>query len=308
MNAAAGPSRCRACVAIHALADFTGDGPPGIAFAGPVAHNDASLTVNEFTPMFIFRSSKTYPYSQASPAGILPADFNGDGKADLTVSLDNYNGVGSVLIYLNNGDGTFANPVSYSAGYNPGGMVTPDINHDGILDLVVTAPNGGTDAATGVSILLGKGDGTFISGGIFFAGTYPVSVTIADFNGDGNPDLTVTSLDNTVSVLLGTGNGSFTPGPSFATGNSPPYIAAGDFNGDGKLDLAITDTQDQTVSVFRGDGKGNFQLHSMYVVSYYSNSLIVTDFNGDGKLDIIQGLGDARGFGPIRRVGMWIFF
>jgi FG-GAP-like repeat len=243
MNTAAGPSGVGRASQFIALADFTGDGSPDMAFAGPVAHNDASLTVNEFTPMFVFRRSTTYPFSQASSAGVLAADFNGDGKPDLAVSLDNSNGAGSVQVYLNNGDGTFANPVSYSAGYSPGGMATLDINHDGIPDLVVTTSNGGTGAATGVYIFLGKGDGTFVSGGIFFAGTYPVSVTIADFNGDGNPDLAVTSLDNTVNILLGTGNGSFTAGPSFATGNSPQYIAAGDFNGDGNLDLAITNTQ-----------------------------------------------------------------
>ena len=297
MSGAAGPAGVGRASQFMALADFTGDGSPGIAFAGPVAHNDGSLTVNEFTPAFLLRSTKTYSYSQANPAGVLAADFNGDGKADLAVSLDTYNGAGAVLIYINNGDGTFANAVSYNAGYNPGGMAALDINHDGILDLVVTSSSAGTGTAAGVYIFLGKGDGTFTSGGLFAAGTYPESVTIADFNGDGNPDLAVTSADNTVNLLLGTGNGSFKAGATFSTGNSPQYLAAGDFNGDGELDLVVTNTQDQTISIYLGDGKGNFQLYSNYVVSFYSNSLIIADFNGDGKLDIIQGLGDARGFG-----------
>ncbi|HUB81502.1 MAG TPA: FG-GAP-like repeat-containing protein [Bryobacteraceae bacterium] len=297
MNTPAAPSGVGPASQFLALADFTGDGSPGIALAGPVGHNDSSLTVDEFSPMFLYRTAITRPFPNASSAGVIAADVNRDGKADLVVAIDQNSGPGMVQVYLNNGDGTFAAPVNYAAGVYPDGMATLDLNHDGFLDLVVASGGGSTGPGSGVYVFLGKGDGTFTAAGNFPAGSSPASVTIADFNGDGNPDLAVTSLDKTVHILLGAGNGTFTAGASFATGNSPLYVAAGDFNQDGNLDLAVTNTNDQTVSVFLGDGKGSFQAGATYIASNFPNSLIVTDFNGDGKLDIIQGLGDARGFG-----------
>jgi uncharacterized protein (TIGR03437 family) len=297
MNTAAGPAGVGRASQFMALADFTGDGSPGIAFAGPVSRNDSSLTINEFSPSFLFRSAKSYSYPNGSSAGVLAADFNGDGKADLAVAVTNETTNGAILIYLNKGDGTFADAVSYQAGQEPNGMATLDINHDGITDLVVASSTAGSTPAGGVYVLLGKGDGTFGAAIGYSLGAYPLSVTIGDFNGDGTPDVAVTTFAKTVNILLGAGNGTFTAGGSVATGNYPQYVAAGDFNKDGKLDLAVTNSGDQTVSVYTGDGKGGFQIRATYLVSYQSNSLIVTDFNGDGNLDIIQGLGDARGFG-----------
>jgi len=72
------------------------------------------------------------------------------------------------------------------------------------------------------------------------SGSNPASVVVADFNGDGRPDLAVSdSQNNWVSILLGSANGSFVANGSYATGSSPTALVAADFNGDKKLDLAV---------------------------------------------------------------------
>ena len=72
-----------------------------------------------------------------------------------------------------------------------------------------------------VSILLGKGDGTFRVAREFGVGAYqdPYSVTVGDFNGDGHEDLAVAKIgDNTVSILIGKGDGSFESAREFGRG------------------------------------------------------------------------------------------
>nr|NCS41791.1 VCBS repeat-containing protein [Microcystis aeruginosa BS13-10] len=66
-------------------------------------------------------------------------------------------------------------------------------------------------------------------------GTYPYSVRLGDFNGDGKLDLaTANNVANNVSVLLGNGTGSFSTATNFSVGTFPRSVTLGDFNGDGK--------------------------------------------------------------------------
>src|SRR5947209_2185766 len=71
-------------------------------------------------------------------------------------------------------------------------------------------------------------------------GTAPGAVAVADFNGDGKPDLAVANLGSAnVSVLLGNGDSTFQAAQNSAVEELPVTVAVGDFNGDGKPDLAV---------------------------------------------------------------------
>jgi hypothetical protein len=158
----------------------------------------------------------------SSPIALAVADFNGDGKPDLAV-LDNTN-PGAVSILPGNGDGTFAAQVQYATtSSSPGAaavgaavaLAIADFNGDGKPDLaVVNSPpaTAGTTSAGSVSILMGKGDGTFQPYVAFAVGETPVAIVAADFSGDGNQDLAVVNQGNTaVSILPGNGDGTFQP-------------------------------------------------------------------------------------------------
>src|SRR5678815_3916067 len=62
---------------------------------------------------------------------------------------------------------------------------------------------------------------------------------VADFNGDGIPDLAATSAIG-VGVMLGNGDGTFRPGVNFPAGAQSQDLAAADFNGDSRIDLAVS--------------------------------------------------------------------
>src|SRR5439155_1321285 len=78
-------------------------------------------------------------------------------------------------------------------GLRPRSVAVGDFNGDGKPDLAVA--NLGFDRFSllsgNVSVVLGKGDGTFQAAVSYFAGSLPSSVAVGDFNGDGKPDLAV---------------------------------------------------------------------------------------------------------------------
>jgi hypothetical protein len=185
-------------------------------------------------------------------------DLNGDGHPDLVLNVLNSD---DLEVLLGNGDGTFRAPITINSGSNNsrvGDVAIGRLRGPGApLDLV-TANN---DFPGTVSVLLGKGDGTFQPAvrTTISDGASPTSVALADLNGDGRLDIVTTNQFDRmqhlpgIDVLLGNGDGTF-GGPRFiATDGIVSTLAAVDLNGDGALDV-VTTGQDFGVLLNRGDG------------------------------------------------------
>src|SRR5712664_721127 len=138
-------------------------------------------------------------------------------------------------------------------GLFPKAVEAADFNGDGNMDLVVA------NIRTTASVLLGRGDGTFLPDRDVAAGQYPSSVATGDLNGDGHPDLIFASSDS-VYVLLGNGDGTFRDKKGFRAGFDPFSVAVGDLNADGKLDVVAGDPYSRTVVVLLGNGDGTLGL------------------------------------------------
>ena len=260
-----------------ALGDINGDGIPDLAVANYYSTN-VSILIGHADGTFTPGTTVT---STGSGVAVALADFNGDGKLDLAV-CDRTSG--NVVIFSGNGNGTFTRIGSFTSGISLSGMAFADLNRDGKLDLVIT----GTSGTTGtIAVLLGNGNGSFHAPVLYVTGTNPYAVTVADFNGDGKPDLAVSNRgSNTVSILMGNGDGTFAAAANYVTAYSPEGLAVGDFNGDGKLDLAVVNDSSNNVSIFLGRGDGTFDSATSFATVYRPASVAVADFNGDGWVDL----------------------
>jgi uncharacterized repeat protein (TIGR01451 family) len=122
-------------------------------------------------------------------------------------------------------------------------------------------------------------------------GNGPQGIVVADFNGDGKPDLAVANTGSgNVSILLGNGDGTFQPAQNFDAGMaSPASLATGDFNRDGKLDLVVVQsgTGSLAVNLLFGNGNGTFQVWQPSGITATSGLLAVADWNSDQNSDLV---------------------
>jgi hypothetical protein len=247
---------------------------------------------------------------------MVTADFNHDGLPDLALVNTGSNPFGNtVSVMLGKKGGSFMPGKLFAVDQQPTGLAVTDFNHDGHLDLVVA--NFGNFPTNGdVSLLLGNGDGSFQSPRNFAAGDFPVSIAVADFNGDGNPDAVVANFGTTVgtpsiSMMLGDGKNKFGKSKTVATfpqNTQLSHITTGDLNGDGKADIAyINVLNDNRVSIQLGNGDGTFQPAQAVTIGNIFSTIFFTysvgDFNNDGIPDfaVEEGgtveilLGDGKG-------------
>jgi hypothetical protein len=261
--------------------------------------------------------------------GCCVGDFDNDGFDDLFVSY-----YGQPILYRNHGNGTFTD-VTVKAGLTQSktrwnsGCAFLDYDKDGYLDLFVanyidfdikTAPlpeaagcsYKGMQVACGPPGLDGgknilyhnNGDGSFTdvsekAGMWNTIGTYGLSVTVADLDNDGWPDVYVANDSTAATYYQNQKDGTFKDvaieaGIAYSPDGKPQAgmgVAVGDFNRDGLLDIVKTNFAGDTDSLYQNLGDGTFEDHTYLSgiginTRYLGWGVSFIDLDNDGWLDI----------------------
>lgn len=298
------PSAYSALTISPVSADFNGDGLQDVIFTGfdgtagiALSKGDGTLK----TPVFVIQPPTPFACDLYDAAA---GDINGDGKMDVVFAYSGDSPCGGsttpsgYLVALGNGDGTFKTPVFTP--YGKEGYTLALGNFHGKnkpLDLVFSDTTG-NPATASVTLLTGNGDGTFGSPLTVSAGSSVVQILTADYNQDGNPDLTfIASPQFVVSSgsyagasqqLPGNGDGTFGPAVTLTDETLNLNAVYADVNGDGIPDL-IGDGQEGVLSVNLGTGSGQFAAP----IDYYTlaGNLLAGNFLGDNTLSIVSPTG-----------------
>ncbi|MBX2844053.1 MAG: VCBS repeat-containing protein [Flammeovirgaceae bacterium] len=221
--------------------DLINNGFPDIIFTNQIDSN-VEFYINEGNRVYDFDGGSSASVGVA-PTDLISADFDKDGNLDIAISNGGSNDIRIILVNPED-EAIF---YSFPTGLGPSAIDFADFNLDGNIDLVTS-----NYFSNNISILIGKGDGTFASSSSV-AGSQidnPSDIESADFNGDGIPDLAITSSGNDlVNIFLGDGTGNFPEFYDFSVGQRPIALKALNVNLGGETDLLVANFNSNDVDL-----------------------------------------------------------
>jgi enediyne biosynthesis protein E4 len=221
---------------------------------------------------------------------VLWGDFDGNGWLDIFVS--DWPGLRPSL-YLNTNGGFVAVPGPLSP--SPASVEAStafDLDGNGTLDLIVTAPT--DEGGQGLQVYLGDGNGNFtrVTNALTAQTGFVLDAAIGDYDNNGLPDACVVRFSSGQNSRLfrNIGGGQFTRLPTSNLLLTPGGSALwGDLDNDGYLDLFICGRTTNQFWHNNGDGTftqiPNIALASMVTIETPLGGL--GDYNKDGFLDLI---------------------
>jgi len=262
-----------------AVADFDGDGRPDVA----------ASTKGEFTGIQICLNRGKGKWEKMQPPtesgefnGIRAADINGDGYLDLICAAAAAEGLGGVMVWLNDGRGGWSANLGPTVRDEYSDVVVGDFNEDGHLDIAAS----GRGVHGAVRVWLGDGAGNWselnpLDQGDFYA------LSVGDLNRDGHLDLFAGTYRRGVRIYLGDGRGGF-------AGVTPPVeqgnfwkVMAGDINSDGAPEIVASSLEWNGIQVWKLGGGGFAPLTDYYRSPVSCYDFTLADVDGDGIQDLV---------------------
>nr|HAS0990884.1 Ig-like domain-containing protein [Enterobacter hormaechei] len=248
---------------------------------------------------------------------VVAIDIKGDGYTDFVIG--DAGGPDSSTVMLNNNgtltgsskSGTYSSFVSGSTVGNYNSLIETsgvDLNNDGKVDIAQHTTNGGNNYA--LSTMFNQGNGSFTWGQNFTntmysgygsaAASNAVSMTWADFNGDGYMDLYM-SMSRTSSgtsqggvLMLNDGSGNLLAGTAVGTATTDKFVGnvsvAVDWNLDGHMDIIKLANSGQSY-LYTNDGLAGTASFTASKFSTATSTQVsgaaLLDYDWDGAQDLL---------------------
>jgi len=196
------------------------------------------------------------------------------------------------------GTGTYAPYYKITAGETPSVMAVADVDADGDLDLL--AGRTSSTATNSITVALNEGDGTFTRSFTVLTTSSTRSITMADLNQDGSPDMVVTSSGQPyVTALLNDGRGRFGAAMPLPVTDFTRNTKAADVDADGDIDVLVITSESsfstsQLVTILKNNGRGGFSAGSSILIKMAGFSdldILPADADEDGDIDFLASSG-----------------
>jgi hypothetical protein len=251
------------------VVDFDGDGDLDIATVGS---GRLSLVENDGSGNLVALAEYSTPVGTTV---VCSGDLNQDGAMDI-VALSRLRH--DVLVYMNQGDTTFAEEVVYEGGKLPSFLVVVDLNGDGALD-IATANQRSND----YSVFPNLGDGTYGESTQIPAAAKPNLLAAVDLDADGDADL-VSGTEEAVSIRFNPGDGLFSA-PAIRYPLSTKFLQCADLDADGDADLAWANSEGNRIHFVENFSGGRFGEPVTVIAD--AKILLSGDVDEDGSRDLI---------------------
>jgi uncharacterized protein (TIGR03437 family) len=231
-----------------------------------------------------------YPVNQSALA-MTSVDFNADGRLDLVLTND----ASSQMTLLNgDGKGGFSTGAVEQLEPGAGAPAVIDFDSDGLPDIAL--PSSSTRS---IQVYLNNGKGGFKQPALRvtlpepkFGPASAGDLDVADFDGDGRPDL-LFPYDSDIAIVRNAGAGGYRALAKAPGELSLSVLGVGDFTGDGVADLVASPGPGPgtVLRIYAADGKGGFGPPKNFNLNGQITSRArIFDLNGDGKLDVVLGI------------------